>query len=129
MGGDDDTRLQGRFRAVRHRGAARGRATSLHGMDAPAMTIGGFLLLLLIAAVAGALGQALAGYSLGGCLLAIVVGFVGAWIGTWIADSFGLPPLLVITIQGRDFPVVWATVGSALLAAVVGALTRRPRPA
>ena len=33
------------------------------------MTLLGFLVLLLIAAVCGAIGQSLAGYDLGGCLV------------------------------------------------------------
>ena len=45
------------------------------------MTLVGLLVLLLIAAICGGIGQSLAGYSLGGCLVSIVVGFIGAWIG------------------------------------------------
>jgi uncharacterized membrane protein YeaQ/YmgE (transglycosylase-associated protein family) len=89
------------------------------------MTLGGLIVLLLIAAVAGALGQALAGYSLGGCLVSIVVGFVGAYIGMWLARTLGLPVFLAVNIQGETFPVVWAVIGSALLSAVVGLLTSR----
>jgi uncharacterized membrane protein YeaQ/YmgE (transglycosylase-associated protein family) len=88
------------------------------------MSIVDFLILLVIAAVCGSLGQAIAGYSLGGCILSIVVGFVGAWLGVWIARQFGLPGLFVITVGGKPFPVVWSIIGSAVLAAVVGALTR-----
>ena len=42
------------------------------------MTFGGFLLLLLIAAVSGSIAQALVGYSRGGCIVSIVLGFIGA---------------------------------------------------
>jgi len=35
-------------------------------------------LLLLIAGIAGSIGQSLSGYSKGGCFISIVVGFVGA---------------------------------------------------
>ena len=88
------------------------------------MSLFGFLVLLLIAAICGALGQALAGYSLGGCLISIVVGFVGALLGMWIARSLGLPELFVITIEGEPFPVVWSVIGSALFSAILGLLTR-----
>ena len=91
------------------------------------MTLLEFIILLVIAAIAGAIGQALAGYSLGGLIVTIVVGFVGAWLGTWIARSTGLPELLVINVGGQPFPVVWAILGSALLAAIVALLTRPPR--
>ncbi|MBI5729957.1 MAG: hypothetical protein HY963_02365, partial [Ignavibacteriales bacterium] len=49
------------------------------------MSLLGFLFLLLIAAICGAIGQSLAGYSLGGCFVSIIVGFVGAWLGPLIA--------------------------------------------
>ena len=89
------------------------------------MTLPGLLILLIIAAVAGSLGQAIAGYSVGGCLMSILVGFVGAFLGMWLARQLGLPEFLPITVDGETFPVVWAVVGSAILAAVVGMLTRR----
>ena len=89
------------------------------------MTLVSILLLLLIAAVAGSIGQALAGYSMGGCLLSIVVGFIGAVLGLWLARELGLPEPLPITVGGETFPLLWSIIGSALFAAVIGLLTRR----
>jgi uncharacterized membrane protein YeaQ/YmgE (transglycosylase-associated protein family) len=89
------------------------------------MSLLGFLLLLLIAAISGALGQALAGYSLGGCLVSTIVGLIGGYIGWWLATQFGLPAILTVNIEGQPFPVVWAVIGSAIFAAIIGLLTRR----
>lgn len=88
------------------------------------MTLIGFLVLLAIAAICGAIGQSIAGYSLGGCLVSIVVGFIGAYLGMWIAGKMGLPEIFAITIQGKSFPIVWSVIGSALFTLVV-ALIRR----
>jgi uncharacterized membrane protein YeaQ/YmgE (transglycosylase-associated protein family) len=88
------------------------------------MTLIGFLVLLAIAAICGAIGQSLAGYDLGGCLVSIVVGFIGAWIGLWLAAKFGLPELFTINIEGKPFPIVWAIIGSALFTLIM-ALIRR----
>jgi len=88
------------------------------------MTLVGFLVLLVIAAICGAVGQSLAGYDLGGCLVSIVVGFIGAYIGLWIAGKFGLPRIFEISIEGKPFPVVWAVIGSALFTVLV-VLVRR----
>src|ERR1041384_1277420 len=88
------------------------------------MTLIGFLVLLAIAAICGSIGQALAGYDLGGCLVSIIVGFIGAYIGMWIAGKFGLPAIFAITIQGQPFPIVWSVIGSAIFTAIV-ALIRK----
>jgi uncharacterized membrane protein YeaQ/YmgE (transglycosylase-associated protein family) len=45
------------------------------------MTILEFLILLVIAAICGAIGQAIAGYTLGGMVITTVVGFIGAFVG------------------------------------------------
>ena len=89
------------------------------------MTLIGFLTLLVIAAVAGALGQALAGYSIGGCLASVIIGFVGAWLGVWLAGQFGLPDFFTIVVDGQPFPVVWAVIGAAILSFIFGLLGRR----
>jgi uncharacterized membrane protein YeaQ/YmgE (transglycosylase-associated protein family) len=88
------------------------------------MTLIGFLVLLLIAAVCGAIGQSIAGYDLGGCLVSIIVGFIGAYIGLWIAGKFGLPPIFEISVQGHPFPVVWAVIGSAIFTFIIALLRR-----
>ncbi|HLF88274.1 MAG TPA: GlsB/YeaQ/YmgE family stress response membrane protein [Anaerolineales bacterium] len=89
------------------------------------MTLVGFLIYLLIVAVVGALGQAIAGYTLGGCLVSMVVGFIGAIIGQWMAQSFGLPLLLPVTVEGQTIPIVWATLGSAIFTGIASLLLRR----
>lgn len=85
------------------------------------MSLIDLVFMLIIAFVCGAISQALAGGSRGGCLVTIALGFVGALIGTWIGKNLGLPEL--INING--FPVVWAIMGGALFSAVLGWLTRR----
>ena len=88
------------------------------------MTLTELLVLLIIAAICGGVGQSLAGYDLGGCLVSIVVGFIGAYIGMWLASKFGLPEMFAINIGGKSFPIIWAVIGSALFTLIV-ALIRR----
>ena len=89
------------------------------------MSLFGFLLLLVIAAVCGAIGQAIAGFSRGGCLISIVMGFIGAWLGTWLANEMGLPQVLTINIDGQPFPILWSIVGAALFSLIIGLFTQR----
>ena len=88
------------------------------------MTLIGFLVLLLIAAICGGIGQSLAGYNLGGCLVSIIVGFIGAYIGLWVAAKMQLPHFFEITIDGKSFPVVWAVIGSVIFTLVMALLRR-----
>ena len=88
------------------------------------MTLIDVLILLLVAGICGSLGQAIAGYSRGGCLVSIALGFVGALLGMWIARLMGLPELFPVHIGGTSFPIVWSIVGSALFVAVITLITR-----
>jgi len=89
------------------------------------MTLVDLLILLLIAGVCGALGQAISRTSRGGCLVSIALGFIGALIGMWLARRLGLPEPLPVNVGGQTFPVVWSIVGSALFVAVISLITRR----
>lgn len=89
------------------------------------MTIIDFLLLVLVAAICGAIGQVIVGVSIGGCATSAVVGFIGALIGMWLARQVNLPEPLLVRIGGESFPVIWSVIGSALLVAVLALLTRR----
>lgn len=89
------------------------------------MSVFDFLLLALIASICGAIGQALAGYSLGGCVVSAVVGYIGALLGLWLARQLSLPELFVVRVAGRPFPVVWSIIGSIIFAVVIGLLTRQ----
>ncbi len=89
------------------------------------MTIEGIIILVIVAGIAGAIGQAIVGFSRGGCIASIVVGFIGAYIGMWLAQQFNLPAIWVLNIQGQPFPIVWAIIGSAIFAAILSLLAGR----
>jgi uncharacterized membrane protein YeaQ/YmgE (transglycosylase-associated protein family) len=89
------------------------------------MTLIDLLILLLVAGICGSLGRAISGFSRGGCLVSIALGFVGAVVGMWIARSINLPELFTIRIGTTNFPIVWSIIGSALFVAVIALLTRR----
>jgi uncharacterized membrane protein YeaQ/YmgE (transglycosylase-associated protein family) len=89
------------------------------------------LLLLLVAGICGALGQAIAGFSRGGCLVSVVLGFIGALLGLWLASLLRLPEPFPLRIGDRTFPVLWSIIGATLFVAVVSLFTaryRRPYP-
>src|SRR5215510_5592966 len=82
------------------------------------------IVLLLIAAVCGALGKALAGGSRGGLITSIALGFIGAVFGTWVGRELRLPEPLIIQVGGQPFPVVWSIVGAGLIVAILHVIMR-----
>ena len=89
------------------------------------MTFLEFIILLIIAGICGSLAQALAGYSHGGCLVSIVLGLIGALLGTWLARLLGVGEILSIRIGAQPFPIVWSVIGAALFVAILGLFKRR----
>lgn len=84
-----------------------------------------FLLLLFIAGICGSIGQAIAGYSRGGCVVSIVLGFIGALLGSWMSEQIGLPELFNVNIGGSSFPIIWSIIGSVVFVVIVGLLTKK----
>jgi uncharacterized membrane protein YeaQ/YmgE (transglycosylase-associated protein family) len=89
------------------------------------MSLPALLVLLVIAAVCGALGKAIAGGSRGGLIVSIVLGFVGALLGPWVAGLLKLPEPFMVTIGGQPFPVLWSIIGAALFVAIIHLFSRR----
>jgi len=85
-----------------------------------------FILLLVIAGICGSVARAMVGYSHGGCLVSIALGFIGALLGTWLARQLSLPEVFPVRVGGHSFPIIWSILGAALFAAVLSMLTRRP---
>lgn len=89
------------------------------------MSIWSWMLYLLVAAICGGIGRAIAGGSRGGCIVSIAVGFIGALLGQWISMKVHLPEPLVIRVGGHAFPVLWSIVGAALFVGLIHLLTGR----
>ncbi len=89
------------------------------------MTLTGLIVLLVIAAICGAIGRALAGGTRGGLFVSIAIGFVGALLGPWVAAQMKLPEPFMIHISGHSFPVLWSIIGAALFVAIIHLISRR----
>src|SRR4030042_2410460 len=89
------------------------------------MSLTSLLLLRLVAAVCGALGKAIAGSVRGGLIVSIVLGFIGALLGPWVARALKLPEPFMVNIGGQPFPVLWSIIGAALFVAIIHLVSRR----
>jgi uncharacterized membrane protein YeaQ/YmgE (transglycosylase-associated protein family) len=83
------------------------------------------LLLLVIAAVCGAIGKAIAGGARGGLIVSTALGFVGALLGPWLAQALRLPEPFMVVIGGQPFPILWSMIGAALVVAIIHLFSRR----
>ena len=88
------------------------------------MSVIEFIVLIIVAAIAGAVGQALGGYKRDGFFLAVILGFFGAYLGTWIADELGLPIIATVDVGGVSFPIIWAILGAAVFVALISLVGR-----
>ena len=89
------------------------------------MTIGEFIILLVMAAVLGVLCQRLLGYKLGGMFVSIFLGFIGAYVGKEMTTWFHLPIIFDVHIGDRHFPVIWSLFGCLVVTFIVGFIARR----
>lgn len=88
------------------------------------MTLVDLLLLLLVAGIIGSIGQAIAGFERGGCLVSIGVGFIGALLGAWLGRQLGAGDLFVLEVGGTSFPVVWSIIGATVFVAIISLISR-----
>jgi uncharacterized membrane protein YeaQ/YmgE (transglycosylase-associated protein family) len=89
------------------------------------LSVESLIILLIVGGVVGVIAQKLAGYSRGGCLTSIAIGFIGALIGSWAVKQFGLPEVYTLNVGHTNFPIVWAIIGAAVFVALLGLLSRR----
>jgi uncharacterized membrane protein YeaQ/YmgE (transglycosylase-associated protein family) len=67
------------------------------------------------------------GGTAGGFVISILVGFLGAFLGVWIARMAHLPQLFIIAVEGHPFPVIWSIIGGLILVVLAHALVPRGR--
>ena len=88
------------------------------------MTVLEFVVYIVIAGMCGAVARALVGGTRGGFIISVLLGFLGAFVGTWLARMLHLPEWVMVSIAGHPFPIVWSILGGILLAGLAVALGR-----
>ena len=88
-------------------------------------TLPGLIVLIVIAAICGAVGRALAGGGQGGLVTSIALGFVGALLGPWVAGQLQLSEPVMLRLSGQSFPIIWSIVGAALFVALLHLMSGR----
>ena len=89
------------------------------------MSLTSLIILLVIAAICGAVGKAIAGGTRGGLIVSIVLGFIGTLVGPWVAGKLGLSEPFMVNIGGQPFGVLWSIIGAAIFVAIIHLISRR----
>jgi uncharacterized membrane protein YeaQ/YmgE (transglycosylase-associated protein family) len=76
-------------------------------------------ILLVIAGICAAIAQWVVGFSPGGFMISIIIGVVGAYLGTSLANLTPITPILPIRVGTVSFDLLWAVLGSMLLLLVL----------
>jgi uncharacterized membrane protein YeaQ/YmgE (transglycosylase-associated protein family) len=88
------------------------------------MSVPELIVYLIIAGICGAIARAVAGGTNRGFVLSVIVGFLGAYLGTWLAHEFHLPVLFAMDVGGHPFPIAWSLFGGIVLVALAHFLMR-----
>ncbi len=88
------------------------------------MSLIDFLLMIAIAVAFGSLAQWTSGYSRGGWIVNLSVGFLGALAGALVARSFDVPEIYQLTLGRATFPIIWSIIGSVLFLAAISLVVK-----
>ena len=88
------------------------------------LTLPRVLVLIVIAAICGAIGRTLAGGG-GGLITSIAIGFIGALLGPWMARQLNLSEPLMVRVGGAPFPILLSIIGAAIFVGILHLFSRR----
>ncbi len=85
------------------------------------------LFVVIVGIICGTIGQMTSGYSKGGWIVHLSLGWVGAALGVYLSRVFNAPLVYNITVQSTEFPVIWSLIGSVFFVAAIGLLVKPGR--
>ncbi len=85
------------------------------------------IILLIITGLVGSVAKTIVGFKRGGCIVSIVVGFIGAYIGQILARELDFPDIISFQVSGVNFPIIWSVIGAALFVSVVSIMAPKQK--
>ena len=77
-------------------------------------------MIFLTALVCGTFAQLTSGYSKGGWIVNLAVGFLGALAGVLVSRSLNAPVIYNLDINNTKFPIIYSVIGAVVLLAGIG---------
>ena len=84
------------------------------------MNLSDLLLVVLVAIVCGSIAQLTSGYSRGGWIVNLGIGFFGALAGVVVSRSLNAPEIYNLKMQSVNFPIMYSIIGSVFFLAAIG---------
>lgn len=84
-----------------------------------------FIVYFFVALIIGAIATVISGYSHTGCIIKIIIGFIGTLLGYVITTKLNLSDFLYIDLGSRSIPLLWSLICATLFVAIVSIFTRR----
>ena len=81
--------------------------------------------MLVTAGIFGLIASSLMGAKRMNFVLLVLLGFAGAWLGSWIQGFFHLPALWSIQVGLRTFPIIWTTLGCVCIVGIFSFMFQR----
>jgi uncharacterized membrane protein YeaQ/YmgE (transglycosylase-associated protein family) len=85
------------------------------------------LLVVVVAIACGTVAQLTSGYSKGGWIVNLGIGFLGALAGVIISRMLNAPVIYDLQIGIRSFPLIYAIIGSVFFLAAIGLIVKPGR--
>ncbi len=83
--------------------------------------------MLLVAVIFGTIAQLTSGYSKGGWIVNLAIGFLGALAGVVVSRLLNAPVIYDLTIGGNRFPVIYCVIGAVFFLAGISFLVKPGR--
>jgi uncharacterized membrane protein YeaQ/YmgE (transglycosylase-associated protein family) len=91
------------------------------------MDLTDLLLTVLLAIICGTVAQLTSGYSRGGWIVNMGLGFLGGLAGIVAARTFNAPLVYNLKVKGTDYPVIYALIGCVFFLATIGLIIKPGR--
>jgi uncharacterized membrane protein YeaQ/YmgE (transglycosylase-associated protein family) len=85
------------------------------------------LLILLVAVIFGTIAQLTSGYSKGGWIVNLAVGFLGALAGVVVSRLLDAPVVYDLNVSGTKFPVIYCIIGAVFFLASISFIVKPGR--
>jgi uncharacterized membrane protein YeaQ/YmgE (transglycosylase-associated protein family) len=77
------------------------------------------LIYFILSLFIGAIATLITGFSRTGCIVKIIIGFIGMLLGYILTTRFNLPDFFTIELASRNIPLLWSLICAILFVSII----------